>query len=56
MLSMVKCSVLLMARWANQVVQDRRWSGCSAAGLCGGDPQYLVSSLLLFYISVSVGG
>lgn len=56
MLSMVKCSVLLVARWANQVVQDRRWSGWSAAGLCGGNPQYLVSPLLLFCISVSVGG
>lgn len=33
---MVKWFVLLMARWANQVVQDRRWSGYSAAGLCGG--------------------
>lgn len=51
MLSMVKCSVLLVARWANQVVQDRRWSGWSAAGLCGGNPQYLVSPLLLFCIS-----
>lgn len=52
MLTKVKCSMLLMARCANEVVQDSKWSGCSAARLCveGGNPQYLLSSLLLFYI------
>lgn len=53
MLSMVKCSVLLMARWANQVVEEVVRIQCSRA-LKGGNPQHLLSSLLLFYISFCI--
>lgn len=51
--NMLKYCVLLMARWASQVVQDGQ-GAVEQSSVEDGNPQYLVSSLLLFYISFCI--